>query len=604
MAKRIKKSKLAFFKITWQTLRLVYRASKFYTIGLAVARIVQGVIPVGYLYVGKLIIDALVSAIKNGTGTSALPHILTLVAIEASFFVVEELLTRLGRYFEVILEYYLDLYLSTIVSEKSATLDLSFFDNPKFYDKLQKIDQDVNWRPYRLTYLTFEIINEITTIVSLLAIIAKFNLLFVAVLIVASSPILWFRTKISSELYYVRNWQTPRRKAYIYFTDIMRRKDEAKEIKLFELSSYFVKKIKKLAKDFLKESENIYKKENIGQMVLDLVSLATYYGTYLFVIVQALLQKITIGDLTLYAQSFSRARGALASFIYNFSVIFEHALFLDHLFDYLALEPKITSPKLARRLRNDKVPPIRLEKVYFKYPREKNYVLKDINLSIKPGEKIAFVGENGAGKTTLVKIITRLYSAQRGRIFVDNIPIEKINLQMLHKQFGVIFQDYSRYYATAAENISFGNVGEIKNFKKIKKAADIAGASEFVEKLPRKYNTTLGQLFYGGHDISTGQWQKIALARSLFKNANIMILDEPTASMDPKAEFEFFEKFLDLARDKTVILISHRFSTVRLADRIYVIEEGKITEEGSHQELLEKRGAYAQLFKLQAKSYQ
>jgi ATP-binding cassette subfamily B protein len=604
MVQRRKKSKLAFFKIAWQTLKLVYKASRFYTLSLGATRIVQGIIPAGYLYVGKLIIDSIVQAIREGSGTAALPKILSLVAIEGALIILEDLLTRLAMYCEEILMYYLDLYLSTIVSQKAGSLDLSFFDNPKFYDKLQKIDQDINWRPYNLTYLTFEIINETTTIVSLLGVIARFHPLFVIVLIVTAGPLFWFRTKISGELYYIRNWQTPKSKAFRYFNQMMRRKDEAKEVKLFELSDYIIRKIRNLAKEFLRESQRVYKKENIGQFFFNTVSLTGYYGTYIFIIFQALIQKITIGDLTLYSQSFSRARGALGSLIFNFARVFEHSLFLDHFFDFMALEPKIVPQKFAHKIPLQKVPEVRFENVYFRYPRQKDYTLKNINLTIKPGEKIALVGENGAGKTTLIKVLTRLYEKHKGKIYIDGAQIEKVNLSSLYRQFGVIFQDFAKFFATASENIAFGNLSQAKNSKKIAESAKISGASDFIEKLPKKYKTMLGSFFWGGHDISTGQWQKIALARSLFKDAPVMILDEPTASMDPKSEYEFFEKFLKLAREKTVILISHRFSTVRLADKIYVVEEGKITEEGSHEELLKKRGTYANLFRLQAKGYQ
>ncbi|MBM4402418.1 MAG: ABC transporter ATP-binding protein, partial [Candidatus Cloacimonetes bacterium] len=340
-----------------------------------------------------------------------------------------------------------------------------------------------------------------------------------------------------------------------------------------------------------------------GDFALSGVSALAFYASYGYVVWQTILRRFTIGDLTLYHRAFQNALSNLTHLLSRLSDVYEHNLYLEDLFEFLATQPKIVNREKTIKMPISIQKGIEFRNVSFKYPDAKKYALEDINLFINPNESIALVGRNGAGKTTLVKLLTRLYEPTKGEILIDGIDYREIDISELRRAMGVIFQDFVAYQNKARENIGFGDIRRLQKLTEIIKAAKKSGADKVIESLPEKYDTLLGKQFEGGHELSWGEWQKIALARGFFRDAQILILDEPTASLDAEAEYNLYKKFAQLAKDRVVVLISHRFSTVRVAEKIYVLDKGKLIEQGTHQQLIKQKGEYARLFTMQAEGY-
>ncbi|NLE83153.1 MAG: ABC transporter ATP-binding protein, partial [Chloroflexi bacterium] len=354
---------------------------------------------------------------------------------------------------------------------------------------------------------------------------------------------------------------------------------------------------------FLEEDASIARRNTFASLAWGMLSNLAYYGSYIWVIVRTITQVITLGDMTMFLSVFRQSQRSVQSLLESFSRLYENNLYLDNLLDFLAIEPALESPENGLIAPTPIRDGIRFENVSFMYPGSSRYVLKNINLYIKPGESIALVGLNGAGKTTLIKLLTRLYDPTEGRITLDGIDLREYDMKSLHQRFGVIFQDYVRYQFTVRENIGFGQIEDLDNQERIEDAADKGGADEVVAELPDSYDTVLGRRWNRGQELSGGQWQKIALSRAFMRKAEVLILDEPTSALDAEAEYEIFLRFRELMEGRVAVLISHRFSTVRMADRIVVLQEGRIVELGSHQELMSRNQAYAHLFNLQAEGY-
>jgi ATP-binding cassette subfamily B protein len=425
----------------------------------------------------------------------------------------------------------------------------------------------------------------------------------VCALLVTALPNLYIQFKFSHLFFGFINWRTPEGRKQGYYNQLMTNNQDVKEVKLFNIGKYLMDAYLAIFRRVHQERRRLAGKRQQANLVFNLLSKAGFYGVYGSIIYRTIQRAVTIGDMTMYAQAFTRSQEYLESILRSTSRLYEMNLFLSSFFEFMDLQSQVTSPANPQPFPAPIEKGLEFRNVSFKYPGSEKWALKNVSLTLQPGEAIAIVGKNGAGKTTLVKLLTRLYDPLEGEILLDGVNIREFDLTTYRQQIGVLFQDYTHYLLSAKENIGFGKVEEVDNMSRIVASAQKSGAHEFIEKLPNRYDNTLGKWFEQGEELSIGQWQKVALARAFMRDAPLLVLDEPTASLDPEAEYEVFRQFIELTRGKMTILISHRFSTVRLADRIIVFDEGEIIEQGSHQKLMAQNGLYARLFNMQAEGY-
>lgn len=584
----------AFFRLVWKT-------NPSLTLGTAGVRLIRSAIPVSMLYVGKLIIDEVV-LLSQGTGGSQ-TFLWELVAIEFAFAILSDALGRVSTLIDSLLGDLFSNYTSVKIMEHAATLDLEQFEDSGFYDKLERARQQTVGRTVLLSQILGQL-QDLITMAFLAAGLIVFNPWLIALLLVGVLPAFMGEMHFNDRSYSLNRRQTPERREldYVRFTGASN--ETAKEVKLFNLSGFLVDRFRQLAEKFFYDNKRIAVKRSLWGTAFSLFGTMAYYGAYVYIILKAIQGAISIGDLTFLAGSFRQLRSLLDGILGRFTSISQGAIYLNDFFDFFDIRPAIVPTANALPFPN----PIRegfvFEDVGFRYANAEDWAIRHLNVTLKAGEKLALVGENGAGKTTLVKLLTRLYDPVEGRILLDGHDLRSYDVVQLRKNAGVIFQDYVRYQMTVAQNIAVGNIEEKENRELIVQAAKKSMADPLVQRLAGGYDQALGKRFNQGVELSGGEWQKIALARAYMKDAQVLVLDEPTAALDARAEYEVFERFAELTRGKTAILISHRFSTVRMADRILVLHRGELVEAGSHAELLEKGGRYAELFNLQAKGYQ
>jgi len=553
------------------------------------------------LWVGKLIIDEVI--LQSQTDIKEYQYIYLLLASELALAVVSDLLSRGIALFDGLLG---DLYgnkSSVDLIEKAATMDLAQFEDPDFYDKLERARRQTTGRVSLMTTVLFQM-QDIITVLSLLAGLIVFEPWLVVILIVAIIPSFLNEAYFSRTSYSLMKSWTPERRELDYLRFIGASDTTAKEVKLFGLANFLSTRFKKLSDKYYAVNKKLAIQRSISGSGFHIVGDLAYYGAYLFIILRTIAGVITIGDLTFLSGSFNRLRNQLQGIFSRFSSITGDALYLQDYFEFMEMEPLSTykgkNLPFPKKIQHG----FTFDNVGFQYPSSDRWVIRHLNFELRSGEKLALVGENGAGKTTLVKLLTRLYQPTEGTIYLDGEDIRNYDSTAYQKAIGVIFQDYVRYYFTAAENIAIGHIERLADRQKIEDAASASLADQVVEKLPKKYDQVLGKRFAEGKDLSGGEWQKIALGRAYMKEAQLLILDEPTATLDARAEYEAFQRFAKLTENKTAVIISHRFSTVRMADRIMVLKGGRILEIGSHEELLSNEGLYAELFELQAAGYQ
>lgn len=562
-------------------------------------RLLQSGMPIAMLYVGKSIIDEALHTINTGVHNSTIWY---WVAAEFSLAIVNSLMGRGITLTDSLLGDLISNDSSVKIIRHAATLDLYQFEEPLFYDKLERARTQTSGRSALMSMVLTQA-QEMITVIILAAGLVIFNPWLLLILFLAVIPSFIGETKFNQESYSLTRSWTPERRELDYLRYIGASDQTAKEIKIFSLEHFIADRFEKIAAKYFLVNKNLALRRAGWGSFFSILSTASYYGAYIFVIYQTLAGTITVGLLTFLAGSFQRMQGLLQSVVNRFSKIGETSLYLQDFFDFLELKP-FSNGHAGKR----KVPqPIKegfvFENISFKYPDTENYAIRNLSFSLKPGEKLALVGENGAGKTTLVKLLAHLYEPTEGRILLDGIDLCEYDPADLRRETGIIFQDFVRFMFTAKENIAVGNITQQENFSSISDAAHKSLADGVIENLPKKYDQMLGKRFSGGVDLSGGQWQKVALARAYLREAQLIILDEPTAALDARAEHEVFVRFSELMQGKTAVLISHRFSTVRMADRILFLENGQLLEIGSHEELLAKSGKYAELFKLQAKGY-
>ena len=582
-----------FFRLIWET-------NKTLTIANVLLRLVRSSIPLLVLWVGKLIIDEVV-ALMN-TPDPELRQIWILLAIELGLALISDVINRGITLLDGLLGDLFSNKTSVELIRHSARLDLSQFEDPNFYDKLERARRQTVGRVVLMTQVLSQF-QDIITVLFLAGGLIAFNPWLILILLVAVIPSFLGETHFNERTYSLSRSWTPERRELDYLRYIGASDQTAKEVKIFGLSSFLADKFEVIADNYYKANRSLATKRAIWGTALSSIGVVAYYGAYVFIIVETVAGLLTLGDLTFLAGSFRRMRDMMQMIMRRFSSIAESALYLQDLFDFLELEPTIKSPKEAATIPNPIQKGFTFENVGFKYHGSEQWVLRNLSFHLQAGEKLALVGENGAGKTTLVKLLARLYEPNEGRILLDGVDIRNYNLDEYRAATGIIFQDFVRFQMKVSDNIAIGQIDEINNNSRIEASAKKSLASHVIDKLPERFDQVLGKRFNNGVELSGGEWQKVALARAYMRDAQLLILDEPTSALDARAEHEVFLRFSELITGKTAVLISHRFSTVRMADRILFLEDGQLLELGSHEELLEKDGKYAELFHLQAQGY-
>jgi ATP-binding cassette subfamily B protein len=595
---------LGVFGYSRRAIELVWTTSRRLTFAFALLTIVAGVLPTGVAYVGALIVDAVVAATQADPAARAA---LTRKALE--LVIAEGLLVaaiagaqRGISLCQSLLRALLGQRVNVMILEKALTLELTHFENSDFYDKLTRARREASSRPLSLVMRTFGLAQNAVSLVSFSVLLISFSPLAVALLILAGLPAFLAEAKFSGAAFRLFLWRSPETRMQTYLETVLAREDHVKEVKLFGLGPLFLERYRSIFRKLYKEDRDLTIRRDSWGFVLGLVATATLYGAYAWIALTAIAGRITIGEMTMYLMLFRQGQSAVSAILSAVGGMYEDNLYLSTLYDYLETPIETRAGTSVRGPKPDDG--IRFEHVGFSYPDAEQATLVDVNLHIRPGESLALVGENGSGKTTLIKLLTRLYVPTSGRILLDGLDLRDWDEAALRDRIGVIFQDFTRYQLLLGENIGAGDVRHFEDEERWREAGEKGMAAPIVESLPLGYRTPLGKWFNEGRELSGGQWQKIALSRAFMRTrADILVLDEPTSAMDAGAEATIFEHFRQLTRGKIAILISHRFSTVRMADQIVVLQNGQIVERGNHDELMRLNGHYAQLFLLQARGY-
>lgn len=595
----------AVFRYSGRAVNLVWTTNRTLTIILAILTLVAGLLPAAIAYIGKLIVDAVVenrnlSSLQDNVNISLT---LMYVGLEASAVALLALSQRGLNISQSLLRVLLGQRVNVLIIEKALTLELPQFEDSEFYDKMTNARREASSRPLSLVNRTFGLVQSALSLITYGALLISFSTWAVVVLILAAMPAFIAETRFAGEAFRLFRWRAPETRQQRYLETLVAREDFAKEVKLYQLGEMLLGRYRNLFDQLYGEDRDLTIKRGFWSYLLSLLSTATFYVAYAWIVVETVAGRISLGDMTMYLTVFRQGQTTFSSALSSIGGMYEDNLYLSNLYEFLESEV----PKRYGRAIKGTNPEdgIRFENVYFTYPGSTKPALKNISLHLKPGEKLAIVGENGSGKTTLIKLLTRLYTPESGKIVLDGLNLEEWDLDVLRRRIGVIFQNFVRYQFTVGENIGVGDVEKLEDETSWEIAAEKGMALPFIEGLTDSFKTQLGRWFKSGQELSGGQWQKIALSRAFMrKNADILVLDEPTSAIDSQAEYEIFHRFRSLTTDKMVFLISHRFSTVRMADKIVVIEGGEVLEIGSHEELLKAGGRYATLFSLQAQGYQ
>ncbi|TLZ35852.1 MAG: ABC transporter ATP-binding protein [Gammaproteobacteria bacterium] len=579
---------------------MVWSTNGALTVALGLLTLAAGVLPASVAYVGALIVDAVVGAIRSGGGEAR--RVVELVALEGALVAAIAAAQRGLSLCQSLLRAQLGQRVNVMILEKALTLELQHFEDSEFYDKLTRARREASTRPLSLVTRTFGLVQNGVSLASYGVLLARFSPWAVAVLLLAGLPAFVAEAKFSGDAFRLFRWRSPETRMQMYLETVIAREDHAKEVKLYGLGPRLLERYRDIFRRLYREDRALTMRRDAWGFALGLIATAALYGAYAWIAVTAVRRLITLGQMTMYVALFRQGQSAVSAMLAAVGGMYEDNLYLSTLYEYL--ETEVPEP-LGTALRGPHpADGVRFEDVSFTYPEAEEPALEHVTLHLTPGTSLALVGENGSGKTTLIKLLTRLYSPSSGRIVLDGQDLRDWDQVSLRERIGVIFQDFARYQMLVGENVGAGDERFFEDEERWRAAAVKGRASEFIETLPSGYRTQLGKWFREGRELSGGQWQKIALSRAFMRTrADILVLDEPTAAMDAQAEAEVFEHFRQLARERITILISHRFSTVRMADQIAVLARGRIIERGSHEELMKLNGRYAQLFTLQARGY-
>ncbi|WP_445632238.1 ABC transporter ATP-binding protein [Nostoc sp. DSM 114167] len=597
---------LTVFRYSGRAVSLVWTTSRSLTIFLASLTIVAGLLPAAISYISKLIVDAVVFASQANTQSDGFVNIypsLFYVGLEAIAVILLAGSQRGITICQSLLRALMGQRVNVLILEKALTLDLRQFEDSEFYDKLTNARREASVRPLSLVNRTFGLVQNALSLITYGILLVNFSVWAVVVLVLAAMPVFIAETKFAGEAFRLFSWRAPETRQQNYLENLLAREDFVTEVKLYQLGEMLLGRYRSLFDQLYGEDRDLTLRRGLWGYLLSLVSTGAFYLAYAWIVLETVLGKISLGDMTMYLTVFRQGQSTFSNALTSIGGMYEDNLYLSNLYDFLEEEVPKSWGKATIGLNSQDG--IRFENVSFTYPGSSKPALRNISLHLKPREKLAIVGENGSGKTTLIKLLTRLYTPDSGRIFLDGLDLQEWDVDVLRRRVGVIFQNFVRYQFTVGENIGVGDVEHLENKTQWKTAAQKGMAQSFIDQLPQSFQTQLGRWFKGGQELSGGQWQKIALSRAFMRSqADILVLDEPTSAIDAQAEFEIFNHFRAITQNQMVLLISHRFSTVRMADKILVIENGEVIEQGTHEELLQLGGRYAKLFLLQAAGYQ
>ena len=615
---------LGVFSYSRQAIELVWQTSPRYTLLLALLTLIAGILPTMIAYISQLIVDGVVAASSlfaslNNTGNSEtvthswlsqsgiaamIPSDLMLFFLIEALLVIGLLISQRGiSAIQSLFRGLLGYRVNWLILKKTQKLSLAQFEDSEFYDKLVRARREASTRPLGLVNKTFGLIQNGIALAGFSVLLGHFSPWIIVLLVIAALPGFVVETYFSNQAFGLFRWRSPEARQQNYLETLLAREDNAKEIKLFGLSDLFLNRYYRIFKKLYKEDRSLTIRRDVWGVAMDILGNIIFYVAFAWIIVATIRGSISIGQMTMYLMVFKQGQSAIKASLSAISGMYEDNLYLSNLYEFLDQPGLESSGNVTQgAIPNDG---FRFENVTFYYEGKSRAALHNVSFHILPGDSLAIVGKNGSGKTTLIKLLTRLYTPSEGKILFEGTDLNDWDAHALHQQIGVIFQDFIRYQLLAGENIGVGRVEKIEQENLWKQAAHKGQASNFIGELPQQYQTQLGRWFKNGQELSGGQWQKMALARAFMReDARVLILDEPTAAMDAQAEADIFSEFSQNMTNKITVLISHRFSTVRTARKIMVMDKGEVIEMGSHQQLIERDGIYARLFNLQAKGYQ
>jgi ATP-binding cassette subfamily B protein len=593
------KEKLKTFLLLRRIIALVWEAAPWRAAARAAVLAVEGLLPILTIYLTKLLVDEITSSAQSSS--PQLAGALWIIGAMAAALMAGALISAASEFVNEALEQDVTSHMLSLLYAKSIAVDLAHYENPAYYDTLHRAQHEALYRPVGVLNSLIRVARESVTLVALMALLLTLNWILAAVLFLSVLPGALVRLTFSQRFYALDRENTERRRESWYFHNLLTGDHYAKEIRLFDTGPLFARRSLDLRRALFQARMKLMKRRSLAGLLAAAPGGLVMLGAAVYLAGGAIHGAITLGVLVMYYQAFQRGQSNLNSISYGVVHLYESSLFLENLFEFLDIRPRVVEKSAASPVPAVIRRGVTFENVSFSYGERR--VLDGVSLSIAPGEHIALVGANGAGKTTLVKLLTRLHDPSSGRILLDGVDLRDLKLGELRRSIGVIFQDHARYSLTARENIWIGDAALPPDHERIHLAAGAAAADTVIDRLPDGYETRLGYWFENGEELSGGEWQKIALARAFFRDAQILVLDEPTSALDAAAEYEVFQKFDELAQGKTTILISHRFSTVRMAHRIFVLADGRVAESGSHDELMALGGEYARMYELQARNY-
>ncbi|MDX2239339.1 MAG: ABC transporter ATP-binding protein [Leptolyngbyaceae cyanobacterium bins.302] len=593
---------LSIYQYCGRAIALVWTTNRFLTLALAGFTLIAGLLPAAVAYVGKLIVDSVVVATQSGLESDRWVA-LQYLALEA---IVVALLAGSKQGINLcqsLLRMLLGQKVNVLILEKALTLDMAHFEDSEFYDKMIRARREASSRPLSLVGRTFGLVQDSLSLITFGGLLLNFSTGAVAILIIAAIPAFIAETRFAGEAFRLFQWRAPETREQSYLEWLMTNETSAMEVKLFQLGTTLLDRYRLTFDRLYGEDRNLVIRRSVWTYLLGLLSTAAFYGAYVWIVLEAIVGRISLGDLTMYLVVFRQGQSTFSNLLTSISGMYEDSLYLSNLYEFLEQPiPEVVGHATQGTHPGDG---LRFEQVSFTYPDSAKPALHEVSFHLKPGEKLAIVGENGSGKTTLIKLLTRLYAPDYGRILLDGLDLQAWDREVLQQRIGVIFQNFVKYQFTVGENIGAGDVRHLHDEPLWRDASMKGTADTFIETLPDTYHARLGRWFKNGRELSGGQWQKIALSRAFMRrNADILVLDEPTSAMDAEAEVQIFNRFRAMTQNQMAILISHRFSTVRMADHILVLEQGVAIEQGTHAELLQQGGRYNHLFRLQAAGYQ
>ena len=587
----------------WRTVRLVWRIAPGWTLANAVLAVVQGVLPLGAIYLMKLIIDSVTKGIVAADKGAAFGHTAMLILLAALIGLLIAVAQSVSKLVSEAQAQVVTDHMSDIMHAKSVAVDLEYYENSRYYDTLHRAQQEAPFRPTSIINGLVQVASSGVSLIAMAALLFSLHWIVAVIVVAAAVPGALVRLRYSNRLYRWQRDHTVEDRQSYYYHWLLTVGERAKEIRLFGLGDLLMDWYRGLRTLLRRQRLAITARRAAADFATQTAATVAVFGTFAYIARQTIRGVFSIGSMVMYYQAFQTSLSSLQTVLQGLAGLYEDNLFLTYFYDFMALEPKVKEAPEPRPVPRPLSAGIVFEGVTFQYPDTERTAISDISLTIRPGEVAALVGPNGSGKTTIVKLLCRLYDPHAGRITLDGVDLKEFGLVDLRRHMSVIFQDFAQYQLTARQNIWIGNIDLSPEDGAIEEAARASGADGLIRHLRHGYDTLLGKWFEDGEELSTGEWQKVALARAFVRDSEILVLDEPTSALDPVAEWQIFERIRELARGRAVILISHRFSTVRTADRIHILDEGRILESGSHDELIARGGRYAEMYEVQARGF-